>query len=62
LPLGAGSCDVSDTTCVPLDADTAELTVEYVGDVNGDGHMDIAVGDRRAGDASAETGRVVVLY
>jgi hypothetical protein len=47
---------ISVTTAV---ADTQELTVQYVGDINGDGHLDLAVGDFRA---NALVGRVVLVY
>ena len=59
IPIGDSGCMAADTTCVDLDADTADLTVQYVGDVNGDGHMDIAVGDFRA---ESGQGRIVLIY
>jgi hypothetical protein len=56
LPIG---CAVSDSTCVPEDGGTADLVVQYVGDINGDGHLDLAVGDWRAGGGR---GRVILIY
>jgi hypothetical protein len=41
----------------PSDGET--LVVQYVGDINGDGHLDIAIGDPAA---NGDTGQIVVMY
>jgi hypothetical protein len=53
VPRSSGISIVTQTT------DTAELAVEYIGDFNGDGSMDLAVGDFRA---NARAGRTLLLY
>jgi hypothetical protein len=43
---------------------TANLNVQYVGDFNKDGHMDIVIGDYRAAPSSGSTfrGQAILLY
>jgi hypothetical protein len=39
--------------------DSEDLIVQFVGDINGDGHLDLAVGDPHA---SGNQGQVILLY